>query len=336
MTAQPDIFRALKRRLRGLALRRSNVGRLRRFIWEGCGETQIPLLIILTPDLVHMAPLAVALKSPAFWPVFILNGVSKPDRSWLDSLVGDVKMFELKASLTGNSKSLIEHGTVIEYFFEASRHSFCIQDADCFVTDERFFADLKLNESEQFATGPFTKDLPQIKVPDTFFLYLNAPLFRRLRSHYGLIARTSRNVPKKFEEIAAKAGFPAGVYPEQKKGAFDTLQLFWILAGQLGARFKQVPGEGERVFHIGGTSYLSRETSDLAHWDFWPMNVHYFNLRLLSLPKCARFRERFASLTRLHGDCDSLLANSPEYRRGWRHAQVEHILERLNADRIYA
>jgi hypothetical protein len=336
MSTHSGISAALKIKVRTVALQWSNVWRLSRFIRQNCRESQTPVFIILTPALVHMAPLAVAVRSPDFQPIFLLNGVSKADQDWLIALVGDVPRIELKVSLTGNELSLVEHGTVIEYLFSASPRSFCIQDADCFVTDKEFFGKVALNEAEQCASGPFTKTLEKIKVPDSFLLFLNAPLFRRWRRQYGMIARSTRKAPKKLKNLMAKAGFDAGVYPEQKKGYFDTLQLYWILAQQLGVRFNEIPGAGMKVFHIGGTSYLQRETTELAHWDYWPMNVHYFNLRLLSLPKCARFRERFSLLTRLHGDSNSLLAKSPEYHRGWRHAEVERILAELNANGIYA
>ena len=103
----------------------------------------------------------------------------------------------------------------------------------------------------------------------------------------------------------------------------------------MGSRFGVIPGAGETIFHIGGTSYLARTADDVSHWDYWPLNVHYFNLRLLSLPKCTAFRERFRSLYEWYGSPEALLDRYPDYRKGWRFAEVGRIFEKLECERVY-
>ena len=39
--------------------------------------------------------------------------------------------------------------------------------------------------------------------------------------------------------------------------------------------------ENRDLCHIGGTSYLKNSDYDLTHWDYWPLSVRYFNLRLM-------------------------------------------------------
>ena len=225
-----------------------NVGRLRRF-FKGQGLAgRTPVFLVLTRELVHMAPLAVAVRGPGFQPVFVFNGVSLSDKDWLRDMVGDIPDVSLMVSLTGNPLSVLDHGTVIEYLLDTYRRPFCIQDPDCFVTDRNFFQSVKLDEAGQYAAGPFTKEISRncIRIPDTFFLYLNAPLFLELQSRYGLRARTTRQPPARLAGLLEKGGFPAGTYPGSSKVATTRFrcsgsrQRHWVrVSGSSPARARQ-------------------------------------------------------------------------------------------------
>ena len=91
------------------------------------------------------------------------------------------------------------------------------------------------------------------------------------------------------------------------------------------------------IFHIGGTSYLHKSDYDLAHWDYWPLSVIYFNLKLLELPAGHRFRERFSSILDKYESSERLLELHPEFQQTWRYREMQTILDythcRLISDR---
>ncbi len=323
--------------MRECVLRTLNVGRLKRFIKRECSPGKTPIFLVVIPDIVHMAPLAVSLRHPSFQPVLLANGVDRIDQAWLREMVGDIPLFSMQVSLKGNRASMLGHGTVIQYLMLANAGIFCIQDPDCFVTDMHFFETVALDDRLHYAAGPFAtvSHRHPYQIPSTPFLCLNARLFRQLRSRYGLQAGATAVVPRRLVKILQNAGFGEGVYPDKKKAYYDTLQMFWIVAHESGARFKALRGEDESVFHIGGTSYLSSGTLGPPDEQLWRLNAHYFHLRLLSLPKCARFRQRFSHLFQEHGGPEALVSRYPEYAKSRGLRRACRILEALHADQLY-
>jgi hypothetical protein len=333
------MVKKIKNAVRDILLALINHHRIRRFLAPGEFPNRTPIFLVVTRDLVHMAPLAVATRHPDFAPVFVGNGISPEDESWLATMCPDTPVISLKASLaTGNPASMLDHGAVLQYLLELVPGTFCIQDPDCFIIQKTFFETIALDEKHEYAVGPFVRIAPNEvmpRMPQTFFLMLNAPLFRELRREYGLSARVTRIPDSRLVPLLAAGGFPPGHYPHQVKGYFDTLHMFWIAAEQLGRRFTVIPGAEETVCHIGGTSYLFRVTENLEHWDYWPLNAHYIHLKLLSMPACTRFRKRFAALIALRDTPEKLLERYPAYRNGRRFAQTRAILENLQAEKLY-
>jgi hypothetical protein len=145
------------------------------------------------------------------------------------------------------------------------------------------------------------------------------------------VARTDARGVK----ILSDAGYPAGRVLETYKDYFDTLQQYWVVATHQGMKYRRVPGEGDTVHHIGGTSYLYKSFEKLDHWDYWPLAVHYFNLRILEFAGAAPFRTRFANLIDFHGSAESLLRRFPDFGNGWRKKSADEILLKLGARSIY-
>ena len=94
---------------------------------------------------------------------------------------------------------------------------------------------------------------------------------------------------------------------------------------------RHLAGAGQSVFHIGGTSYLHKSDYDLEHWDYWPLSVIYFNLRLLELPLGERFHGRFAQILQRYGGSEKLLDTYPEFREGRRFNEMQRLLESIAA-----
>lgn len=301
---------------------------------EGIGLTSPRLIaFIFTENLMHLAPFCLPNTGGRFEPLLVLNGVSDDSTQWLTNMYPDKRIVRLRTSLTGNSQSILPHAAVLNDLLAVIRQPFCIQDPDCFVTNSRFFDNLSVDENE-FAAGPFVKrptDHDHV-LPDTFFLMLNSPLYHHVSRKFGISADVIPSLPRKAMRAAQELGYKPGQFTENFKNYFDTLQAYWIVAQAEGKRFRLLQGAGESVFHIGGTSYLHNSDYDLAHWDYWPLSVQYFNLRLLEQPVNARFRNVFPALSSTYLDGDALLRKYPIFRDGRRYREIETILKTcLNA-----
>lgn len=314
--------------LRAKTLSLINRSRISRAI-ENSGVTDTQLIVfIFTEELMHFAPFCIPETNGQFEVMLLLNGVSDESAYWLTSLFPETCMVRLIASLKGNAKSLLSHAAVLNDLLAVIQRPFVIQDPDCFVTDLRFFDAVHVAEDE-FAAGPFVKrptDHDHI-LPDTFLLMLNSPLFHRLSREFGISAELITSLPRKAMEAAQTLGYQPGQFTENFKSYFDTLQAYWIVAQAEGKRFRLLQGSGKTVFHIGGTSYLHKCDYELSHWDYWPLSVQYFNLRLLEQPVNARFRMQFSSLFSTYAGADDLLKKYPEFRDGYRYHDAHAILD---------
>lgn len=325
-------------RLRAAMLARLNGAIARREI-AALPSSRMPSYIVVTPELTHLAPLAAGNSGERVQPVFVANGIGERDVEWLARRCPDTPIIPLRASLRKSGESLLDHGVVIERLAAATRHPiFCVQDADCFVTEPGFWRSVTLDPEKEFAAGPFVRKAANEKpeFPETFLVCLNQALMGSLRRSDGITAEATLRPSRRARELLAQAGFGEGTYMESRKAYFDTLQQYWIAAKLCGFEFRRISGEGESVHHIGGTSYLHRTFEDLAHWDFWPLNVHYFHLRLLELPACAGFRDRFRRLIDFHGTADALLSAYPDYAHGWRRAAADSVIAATRAEEVYS
>jgi hypothetical protein len=299
----------------------------------------VPSFIVVTPQLCHLAPLAAGNHGRRIQPVFIANGVDAGDVAWLRRLSPSVPVIRMRASLRGRAGSLIDHGVIVEHVARVTRAGlFCIQDADCFITDPDFWDSMALDPGTEYAVGPFVRHAEDGRppFPETFLVGLNRRRMDALRTAYGITAEAVATPAGAAAELLREAGYPPGRYLEERKPYFDTLQQYWIASEYEGWKFRAVPGEGDVVHHVGGTSYLYRTFENLDHWDWWPLNVHYFHLRLLELPACARFRRLFSTLFEFHGSAASLLERYPDFAAGRRRAESDAILASTDAAGRYA
>lgn len=329
-------IRSVAARLRSSALGNVNSRIIRRFSRE-LDERRIPTFIVVTPHLVHLAPLAARNHPERIQPVFVANGLSENDREWLTSIAPEVPTLSLRASLRRQSASMIEHGVVINYLAESGDNVFCIQDADCFISDAGFWDSMELDEGAEYAAGPFLRhagnDRPEF--PETFLLMLNRRLMQKYMGSHGITAETTPTPRRRAQQLLTEAGYGEGRYIETLKDYYDTLQQYWIASEHHGFRYRHVEGDGETVHHVGGSSYLYETFDDLEHWDYWPLNVQYLHLRLLELPACAPFRDRFSRLIQFHGSSAALLSNYPAFAAGWRRKRSDLIIDATGAEALY-
>jgi len=328
----------LKRRMRRfiqfvrrVALSKLNQHRLRTGMRRKLQRETIPIYFIFTPDIVHFAPYCIPVGVDGFEPILVLNSVSESDEKWLRTIHPDRVIIPLKVSLRGNRKSMLSHGEVLNDLFAISDRLFCIQDPDCFVTDPSFWKHVELEPLRDMACGPFAKKTTNHDhvLPDTFFMMLNPSLFKDISKRYGILASNTKQLLPVAQKMIKQLNYHPGQYPEQFKGYFDTLQAFWLLALSEGYQFRQIPGAGHIVFHIGGTSYLHSSDYDLCHDSYWPLSVIYFNLRLLEKPAGERFRARFKGILDRFESPDHLLSLYPEFDKSPRFTEIQTLLSHI-------
>ncbi|MEO0794562.1 MAG: hypothetical protein AAFX93_05355 [Verrucomicrobiota bacterium] len=289
--------------------------------------------IVVTPHLVHLTPLAVQNAADHVQPVLVDNGLTAADREWLSKRCPHTPFLDLLNSFSSNSETLIQHGVVINHLARGHQGVFCIQDADCFIGRADYWNELSLDLDKEFAVGPFLRKTRDERptFPETFLLLLNGGLMQKLKREHGITAENSKLPNAKARKILREAGIPDGQVLERNKDYYDTLQQYWVAAKHLGYSYRHIPGEDKDTWHIGGTSYLFKSFDDLAHWDYWPLNVHYLHLRLLEQPSCEPIRPRFQKLFDFHQNADNLLNNYPEFARGWRREMSDLIIGKLTA-----
>jgi hypothetical protein len=260
-------------------------------------------------------------------PILLANGLGDDDVRWLRSVCSGVPVIHLKAGIRKNSKSLLPHGVIIDLVSSAGNGPICLQDADCFVSDPAFWDQVVLNVQTDYAAGPFWKASGlNDGYAETFFVVLNRDLLVKCRRLYGITSEVVITPRKRARPFLIKAGLGANRFPEESKDYFDTLQQFWVVAEADGFKFRRIDGANKTIHHIGGTSYLHNVFDELSKWDYWPLNVHYFHLRILEQPEFARFQPRFESLFRFHRGSQELLESFPEYRDGWRRKLTDSVL----------
>jgi hypothetical protein len=279
----------------------------------------------------HLAPLAVLHGHTRIAHLIVGNGLSPGDVEWIRARAPGTPVVRLKASLQGNPKTYLSHAEVVRLCEKASLGDFCIQDADCFVTDSVWWNELQFRSSAEYAVGPFRKPIQRLGgwMPETYLVLINKRAYRR-REAYGVQPDISAD-PKPLGDHLRAQGIREPFFPDAAKSYYDTLQKHWLAAALNGEQFRLLPGADASVHHIGGSSYLTgREAADVSHWDYWPLNTVYFHMRVLEFPQFACFRPRFSNLYDCYGSPEQLLAKYPDFKQSQRFLKSERILEICN------
>lgn len=275
----------------------------------------------------HLAPLAVHSRSSRTCHIIVGNGLLQEDVAWLRTQVRGVPVVSLRASLKNNAKTYLPHAEVIRLCEKASNFDFCIQDADCFITDAAWWDALRLQSSKEYAAGPFYKPIQKLEawMPDTYLVLLNKAAYRK-READGIRPDISPHA-NMLAKLLETRGIGQPYFPEAGKTYFDTLHIHWLAAALRGEEFRKVPGADQTVFHVGGSTYLTgKDCEDVSHWDYWPLNTPYFHMRVLEFPRFASIKPRFSNLFQRYGSPTKLLATYPEFKKSQRFLQTETVL----------
>jgi hypothetical protein len=109
--------------------------------------------------------------------------------------------------------------------------------------------------------------------PETYLLFLNTSVLRRLMMRYRVDARIYRKVPAALRQTLARIGIGGDVFIKDHANFFDALHLLLALASVDGHPCRFLQGfDAEAIAHLGGTSWRTTETNELlncyAEWRF--------------------------------------------------------------------
>lgn len=290
------------------------------------------IYVIASPADMHLAPWFFRRFEGQKNFHIIANGLTPEAVAWMQCKMPMCSISALSASLTGNQESFLAHGDVIDLIAEYCDGDFFICDADCLITDGAFLQKPYALPNDAYAMGPFRKDtlVPGLSMPETFLVMLNAKRYRAICNQFGITARiTNALTPAVQTALFKKHGLKVS-QPEPGKNYVDTLQQFWMAANASELGFAELPGAGEKFFHVGGSSYLLKNLKiDLAHWDYWPANTIYFHLKFLELANDPFLSSRLQSLTAEYGTSADFLATYAGLRNSWRFDETLRMISFL-------
>jgi hypothetical protein len=326
----------VKQKLRTFALRLVN-RRVSSAFRSAIGtDDSLPVFIIASRPDYHLAPLAVEHDHKKIKSIVVANGVSGSRLAWLRRECGKAPVIPLRASFGKKNRNFLSHAEVVSTVNAMCRGDYCIQDADCFVTDTHWWSHILENFNNVYATGPFGKPFNDIpgQFPDTFLVRINRKRYIDVCKIFGVGPTITEQPSKAVRRELDNLGISQRWYPDFDKQYYDTLQLFWTAATLSGFEFQLLPGANQEVFHVGGSSYLTTgDIKDPRHWDYWAVNTVYFHLRVLESPRFVEIREDFTRLFQRFESSDQLLSEYPEYLNSGRYQLSTKLLSLLE-DRL--
>lgn len=322
------MIRSLLKVLRTRVLRWINRRRMVVAVRSLAEDGRIPVYVIASPPDMHFAPLAVLHSHPRIRHIVVANGVGPAAIAWLRGQLGEVPVVALRASFKRGSINFLPHAEVVRLCQEASVTDFCIQDADCLVTDGAWWQQLRPLAADEFASGPFRKSANKLDnwMPDTFLVMLNLKSYLG-REALGIRPDITRTPPPRVSEQLHARGIDGAYFADAYNSYFDTLQVHWVAALLDGGKFVVLPGADEFVYHIGGTTYLTgKNDADPKHWDYWPLNTAFVNLRVLESPRFAGVRSQGAWLFSRYQSSAALLQEFPDFMESQRYQNSVRLL----------
>ena len=317
------------RTVRNVALRLINTRRIYTALEGMPQDCTIPIFVIASPRDMHLAPAFVRQVPRPFVCLLLANGLTQTDIKWLKSRIADIPLVPLIASLSGNSRTYLSHGSVIRAAADACRRDFVIQDADCVVLNSGVWTAILNTPSDAYAAGPFWKpcNYPQFSLPDTFLVRISWDPYSRSMSKWKITPEIAVKCPANIGAALTKRGIAASQYPDTDKQYFDTLQLLWLAMELDGAAFHEVNATSEDVFHVGGSSYLMEHQSTArTEQSEWTAGTIWFHLRYLELTNDPFLLQRYKHLPRIWGDSNSFASRFPKFQSSSRYRTMCNIL----------
>lgn len=212
--------------------------------------------IIAIPGSLHLVELCLKFVPPHVKIAIISNGLSDFENEWMKKNL----RFEQLITLP----SVFLHGDVIDLLVKNVKYPFGILDYDCFVFRPELFNEaLNIDKKDQLNAFFYTANQSlNLEIPSTFFLYINAPVYRELISKYGINCTHYAyfQLPQKAREKLRTMGIDGKHRPESFKNYFDTLQALMMIGVAEGysinfkRKFPSRFTPSDEIFHVGGVS----------------------------------------------------------------------------------
>lgn len=212
-----------------------------------------PFFIVATPGSLHLVKLCLKLIPEDQEVVLVLNGVEHWERKWVEC--------NLRSNGLISFPFVLNHDQVIDYLLNWMDKPFGLLDYDCFVFSKDCFRDIKnINEKTSISAYYGTlNDKLGIVFPETFFVFINTPVLKKLAKKYGVNSKIIKwdDLSLLAKEKMQELGIDRHLLPESRKNYFDTLRALMVLALLEDYQFDFPPA--------GFINYMEEQPDDLFH-----------------------------------------------------------------------
>lgn len=237
-----------------------------------CGD-QVPIYIIVVPDVMHFLRPAVELLSGHAQMAFVLNGASGIEAAYLEKRFPQIPRVHVRTL----PKAIWPHGYLLNLLLRTSERDFAICDHDFYLFNPDVLTRLTHRDREFAicATNWHNKRIG-VTFPGTHFLVIRVAPVRDIMARYGVGAQLYKSIPGRVADAMAQMGLSAINPPKEYQTFFDSFLLLSALAIHEGLRVRALNCEvGRDHEHVGGTSMGSPVTKDAVY--------HYISGRFLEL-----------------------------------------------------
>lgn len=206
--------------------------------------------------------------------IVISNDLTIFERKWITQNLRVSKIINIPRALT--------HGAILDILIFAIKDSFCTMDYDCFVLDDSLWENMFTIDEETQCNVYFSEFNPDLNmdIPHTCLVTLNTDKYRRLIKKYKIGCNQVKNfdlLTSKVKQKLKEVGVDKSNLPERRKVILDTLKTLQMLGVaenypiEYRARLQNTWKEGQKIFHVGGTSYWHFSKSEETHQGgyFW-------------------------------------------------------------------
>ncbi len=219
-------------------------------------QPQRTFFMIVMPGGFHIAQLAIDYFPPDQNLLVIGNGIDRFELEWARR--------NLPVTRVLRTRAMLRHHEVLDRILAVWEQDFGILDYDCFVFDPDLLTRIAAIDADTCMNAVFFRanEDPPLKVPETFLLFFNTRLIRKLMARYGVGTSPLRwtLVPPAARERLQALGLSESRLPEAHKPYFDTLRLLMMLGIADGHPYRFVeqipasPAPSDKAFHVGGVS----------------------------------------------------------------------------------
>jgi len=235
--------------------------------------TNKSLYIIAIPGCVHILHICLYYIPEHTRVIVIANGLLDEEISWISEEPKVNRLIKLPHKMV--------HSDVLDILFLSVRETFAIIDYDCFVLNQKIWDELFVFDPLCQGNAYFYiyNESLNLKIPFTFFLSFNAPIFRSLMQKYNIDSSqiVYKNLHFKVRKKLMDIKIDQDNMPETKKQYFDTIKVLQMLGIADGYPIRFQEYTKNEIIHVGGVSYWNGNINQ------WTARGAYFWHRALEI-----------------------------------------------------